>query len=292
VDLFSSCITLDTLTSDAFLADALGVALPPPAAPQPPSDEWTANFARALQIQHTRVREFLQSRRDRWRRISAQFTCQVEKLQAEVHALTVINESLRAGRGATVVVSRPYAQDPAATPGQGGDWETQKKRLLAELESDDPLDADSAERRLTIEEIIARTDRIIADKDHEIEELQHLLDTQSNSLGSLALGAAAVEQVFNQDEIIREERQRLKLLQEELREKLCRAEVEHATERARLARREAEIEEKLRAGESRRAAAAADVEALAPTGRPVRGRWRTQMGLTDDGPPDFERERV
>ena len=135
----------------------------------------------------------------------------------------------------------------AAPPADsGGDWETQKRRLLAELESDDQHDAESTERRLKIEEIVARTDKIIAEKNREIEELQHLLNNQSNSLGSLALGAAALEQVLDQDAIIREERQRLQQLQDECQDKLRQAEIELAMERARLARRDAEIEEKIR----------------------------------------------
>ncbi len=126
----------------------------------------------------------------------------------------------------------------------------------------------------------SRTDKIIAEKEREIAELKHLLDNQSSSVGSLAVGAAALEQVFDQDEIIREERQRLQQATEELREKLRKSEIDHAMERARLARREAEIEERLRNGDSR-PPAENNAEALAPTGRPVRGRWRTQMGLGD-----------
>src|SRR5208282_1663476 len=112
----------------------------------------------------------------------------------------------------------------------------------------------------------------IAEKNREIEELQHLLNNQSNSMGSLALGAAALEQVLDQDAIIREERARLQQMQNECQAKLRQAEVEIAQERARLARRDAEIEEKIRNADQRRTAAEADAEALAPTGRPVRGR--------------------
>ena len=85
---------------------------------------------------------------------------------------------------------------PAASPAEsGGDWESQKRRLLAELESDDHHDAESKQQRLKIEEVIARTDQIIAEKNREIEELQNLLNNQSNSLGSLAFGAAALGEV-------------------------------------------------------------------------------------------------
>ena len=77
------------------------------------------------------------------------------------------------------------------------------------------------------------------------------MDNQSSSVGSLAVGAAALEQVFDQDEIIREERQRLQQATEEFREKLRKSEIDHPMEPARLARREAEIEERLRNGDSR-----------------------------------------
>ena len=71
-------------------------ALSTASTPPEPTDGWTAHFARALQAQHARVREFLQAQRDRWRQIAAHFTRQIETLQAEVHALQATNEGLRA----------------------------------------------------------------------------------------------------------------------------------------------------------------------------------------------------
>jgi len=343
-----SFISIDKFTCDALPADALGAPLPvsneqpptavvQPATPSTPgtapelTDAWTANFARTLQAQHCRVREFLQAQRDRWRQITSHFTRQIETLQAEVHALQATNEGLRAEllarpttgdssevaedasrryqmalddirdlkarnaelqRQLTETQSATARRGAAALPADsGGDWEAQKRRLMAELESDDQHDAESTDRRLKIEEIVARTDKIIAEKNREIEELRNLLSNQSNSLGSLALGAEALEQVLDQDAIILEERQRLQQLQDECRGKLRQAEIELAMERARLARRDAEIEEKIRNADLHRSSADADAAALAPTGRPVRGRWRTQLGLTDDGPPESDRSR-
>jgi hypothetical protein len=306
VDLFSSYISVDTLTSDALLAEALSVPLPPvgavPASDEKSSqgDQWGETFALALKAQHTKIREFLDSRRERWQQIAIRFTEQIARLQTEIGALQAHNEELRAeaaaeretGKSGEVSSGRNMvpARHGDAAPDRG-DWEAQKRRILAELESDDHTDKGSSKRRLEIEEIITRTDRIVAEKDGEIEELKHLLNNQSGSFGALALGAAALEQVFDQDEIIREERERLRLAEDELREKLRVAEIEHAMERARLARREMEIEERLRNLESHRPAAELAADALAPTGRPVRGRWRTQLGLTDDDPPACERGR-
>jgi hypothetical protein len=341
----------DTCLGDAFPAAAQGAPLPQdffqapygsdqpltedrpsqvatPAAPIEGTDLWATTFTQTLQLQHARVREFLQGQRDRWQKIAAHFTRQIETLEAEVHAAQATNEGLRAelvlrpaedgsseaaddasrrylmamedirdlkARNAELQRQLQEAQAGAArrgavaAPSEGGDWEAQKRRLLAELESDAPDNSESTDRRLKIEEIIARTDKIIAEKNREIEELRLLLNDQSNSFGSLAVGAAALEEAFDQDAIVREERQRLQQLQNECRDKLRQAEIELAMERARVARREAEIEEKVRNAELLRPTE--EGEALAPTGRPVRGRWRTQLGLNDDGPPQAERSR-
>jgi hypothetical protein len=345
VEVQPSFISLDTFARDALPADAAGTPLPvssrQPAdaqqaalstagTPSEPNDAWTAHFARALQAQHARVREFLQAQRDRWQQIASHFTRQIESLQAEVHALQATNEGLRAellarpaegdqtelaadasrrylmavddirdlkARNAELqrqlleAQSAPAQRGAAASAASdaGADWETQKRRLLAELASDDRQDAESADRRLKIEEVVARTDAIIAEKNREIEELRQLLANQSTQIGSLASDAAALGQVLDQDAIVCEERKRLQQLQDEWRDKLRQAEIELAMERARLARRNAEIEEKLRNAESGRSPA--EPEALAPTGRPVRGRWRIQLGLTDDGPPASDRSR-
>ena len=304
----------------------------PSAAGTPPeaTDAWTDYFARTLQAQHARVREFLQARRDRWRQIAAHLTRQIETLQAEIHTLQATSEGLRVellahpGEGDKTELaedaSRRYllvlddirdlkarnaelqrqllaAQSQAArlggaaasaTSDKGSTWEAQKRRLLAELDSDDQHDAEATQRRSKIEEIVARTDKIIAEKNREIEELRQLLKDQSEGLGAPAQGAAAADQVLDKDATIREERKRLQQVQDECRDKLRPAEIELAMERARLARREAEIEEKLRQADLRRPSA--EAEALAPTGRPVRCRWRTQLGL-DDSPPESDRSR-
>jgi chromosome segregation protein len=292
-------------------------------------DEWSGAFARTLQTQHARIREFLESRSDLWRQVVARCELQIERLQSEIAELSTANDDLRE-QAASAVHSEPREErndnpdvskalgeirdlkarnselerqlrETSSAPRRSGqaappsdtatDWESQKRRLLAELESDEangPKDADSKQRRLQIEEVIARTDRVIAEKDREIQELKHLLSSQTGSLGGLAMGAAALDEVFNQDDIIREERGRLQQAQEELQQKLRKAEIDLATERARLARREAEIEERLRAEPK---PPEGDGEALAPTGRPVRGRWRTQLGLGDDKSTEGDRRR-
>ncbi len=126
------------------------------------------------------------------------------------------------------------------------DWERQKQQLLAALESDfDEDDPEEEEQRIQLEQVIARTDRLLAEKDREIAELKKLLDEQSSTWEGMALGAAAVADLLDKDEIVRQERENLKALQEQWKEKLRQAEVELSLERAKLARQKAEIDDKL-----------------------------------------------
>ena len=137
----------------------------------------------------------------------------------------------------------------AAHPGPvlGFDWEAQKRRLLAELEEDaDEQDSERVQERLTIEGAIEITDQVVAAKDQEIAELRGMLEQQAGNIGNLAIGAAAIAEVLDQDQLIQEERENLARLQNEWREKLRKAEMEMALERAHLARERAVLEEQAR----------------------------------------------
>jgi hypothetical protein len=288
------------------------------------NDAWTESFVRALQTQHGRVRTFLDQQRERWKLAEAELHAEIERLQAEAQDLRaqcdlLQNHSTVGSSEALDDANRRYqlalddlrqldlqnadlqrqlddgSLDPnvlaAALPALAGsvakvhDWEAEKRRILACLESDDAADeAAHANPRAKIEEVILRTDRIIAEKNREIAELKHMLETQSNSFGSLAVGAAALGEVLDMDSLIVEERTRLSMLQTDLQDKLRQAEIEISMERARLARREVEIEEKLRGLESRKVAAEPADATLPATSRSMRGRWRAQLGLGDDLP--------
>ena len=169
---------------------------------------------------------------------------------------------------------------PAA---QGQDWESLKKRMLAELEADSDTTAERKEEQLAIENTIRITDDIVAQKDREIEELKQVLSHQSDNLGSVAVGAAAVEEMFNQDELIRQERERLQQAQLEWREKLRQAEIDVSLERARIARERVELEEKLQALEAERAQNKhpGSGQPNEKGGKPSRGRWLERLGLKE-----------
>jgi hypothetical protein len=178
------------------------------------------------------------------------------------------------------------AAQPAPTPTDGRlDWEAQKRRLLQILEDDEDEDLD-AEQRVQMKDLIAKTDAALARKQAELDELRALLQAQSSAVGAVAVGAAAVEQVLNKDELILQERERLRLLQAEWQEKLRTAEVELSLERARLAREKAELAEQMRTLEAERAAHQEAVPPQEGKKQPPRGRWLAFLGLKDDPPAE------
>ena len=112
----------------------------------------------------------------------------------------------------------------------------------------------------------------------EIEELQRLLQDQSGNLGSVAVGAAALGEMFDQDEIIREERENLKQLQAQWEEKLRKAEIDLSVERAKIARERAELEERLHGGSPEEASEDDEEDGSGKGG----GRWLARLGLKDE----------
>ena len=156
-------------------------------------------------------------------------------------------------------------------------WEAQKAKILAALENESDDDPNAVQERMKIEEVVKKTDNMLADKEAEIQELQRLLEDQSNNLGSVAVGAAALGQMLDQDEIIREERENLKRLQQQWEEKLRKAEIDLSVERAKIARERAELEERLRGAKG------TDESSDVDEGSSRGGRWLARLGLKDEG---------
>ena len=152
-------------------------------------------------------------------------------------------------------------------------------RLTDVDESDEKSQAD----RLTIEGTIRMTDQIVADKERELVELRKLLEDQSSNIGGLAVGAAAIAGMLDGDELIKQERDNLKQMQEQMREQLKRAEIDISVERAKLARERAEVEEKLRAFETEKGKLPI-VKDSAPGDKRKGGggRWLSKLGLSGD----------
>ena len=171
-----------------------------------------------------------------------------------------------------------------AAVGGGSDWESMKQRMLAQLDDFDEGNEKEKADKLAIEQAIKVTDQVVADKEHELQELKRLLESQAQQVGEVAVGAAAVAQLLDTDELIRQERESLKKLQEGLREQLRKAEVDISLERAKLARERAELDEKLRGWESEKASLPAPGDASGDKGKKAGGRkWLTRLGLGESG---------
>jgi hypothetical protein len=166
-----------------------------------------------------------------------------------------------------------------ALPGRGFDWESEKRRILAALESDfDPSDPATRSERLKIENVLRSTEIALEGKDREIEHWKSRCEESDRAAGA-APNLAQNAQLLDADAIVQEERQRLRQLQSDMQEKLRLAEIELSMERARLARQRAELEEQMRPAES--ASAAESPAATAGQQRPARGRWLAKLGLTE-----------
>jgi len=89
--------------------------------------------------------------------------------------------------------------------------------MRADMEADfDESDPRKKPTKLTVQGAIKITDDVVAEKEHELQELRRLLDSQTQQVGEMAVGAAAVAQLLDTDELVRQERESLKRLQESL----------------------------------------------------------------------------
>lgn len=162
-------------------------------------------------------------------------------------------------------------------------WEERKAAILRQLhreDADEPLDATQRE---SLRDVVAKTDREIQRRDAEIAELQQLLEHQSTTVGeSVAVGAAAIAQMIDADDLVREEREKLQAIKSEWQDKLRQAEIDLSLERAKLARERRELEQRY-ADLERQLAEAAELKGEATaTDQPRRRRWLTQLGISEE----------
>ena len=187
----------------------------------------------------------------------------------EIRELKAKNDDLRQQAGRAEASSR---EEPLTTA-TGFDWEQQKLRLMQQLDSDfEAGGEDDKKTKLSIESTIRITDEVIAEKDRQIAELKALLEDNT-----VLSSEGAPSDVLDNDELIRQERERLSRLEEQWREKLRQAEIDISVERAKLARERSDFEAKLRTFE--------ESGGDAPSGKPTpkqSGRWLSRLGLKDD----------
>ena len=184
-----------------------------------------------------------------------------------------------------------------ATCNETMSWEERKQMMLRQMEAES-FDADAFVESLNgktsdenidpiqyVEELqneLDRRDKEVERREQQIQELQHLLDQQSETReGGIAIGAAAITEMYDADELVRDERERLQRMQEEWEEKFRQAEIEASLERAKLSRERQEVASKLADLEEQLAHAKRESRySMTDEGAGSR-RWLAKLGLAE-----------
>lgn len=226
---------------------------------------------------------------------------QVFDLEAVVEELKRQNSDLASQLASRCVESSISTGESVAN--ETLSWEERKQMILNQMEADsfdaesfiadlgvsradEALDPDALDPIRYVQQLqteLNRREEELQEKDQQVSELQHLLDQQSETRsGGIAIGAAAITQMFDADELVREERERLQQLQDEWEEKFRQAEIEASLERAKLSRERQEVARKLCELEEQLADAQRDARTASQpdAGVPSR-RWLAKLGLAE-----------
>ncbi len=179
-------------------------------------------------------------------------------------------------------LAAPRAQASTSADAGGMDWESQKRRMLASLEgAADDRDPAREEELASITNTIQITDAVVAEKDEQIRRLQaQLVEAAVPPIVDDQSHEAAVSELVDQDEVIKEHRRRIAQLQQELEDKLRAAELELSVERAKIARQRAELDQLKVDLDAVRKNLPSHGTAAAP--QLPKKRWLSKLGLTGD----------
>lgn len=173
--------------------------------------------------------------------------------------------------------------DPVTAPTGDWNWETQKQRLLAQLEGFDDSCPQQAGDKLTVAGAINLTDQIVTEKDKEIAELKKQLETQSGASTDVVSNDHAIAELLDHDPVILTEREKLRAIQAEWRSKLREAEIDLSVERATIARERTRLDEQMEAFQKQQAE---NQQLESPLNRQTNvaqssgRRWLAKLGLT------------
>ncbi len=159
-------------------------------------------------------------------------------------------------------------------------WEQRKRLILQQLENETAAanPEEYQNHRNEVEAILRTTQCEIERREQEITELKSIIEQQSNTREGVAIGAAAIAQMIDSDELVLAEREKLAAIQKEWEAKLREAEIEMSLERAKLSRERAELEERLRKPDAVKPASTETSSSA--DGKPVR-RWLEHLGLRE-----------
>lgn len=216
------------------------------------------------------------------------------ELEDQVYDLEQQNSDL-----ASQVANQTVQETVSVDAGEALSWEDRKQLILQQMEQDS-FSADQFVSSLQQEQqTLAQQDPAglldqlrnemdqhaeeLARRDEEIRDLRHLLDQQSETReGGLAIGAAAVAQAMDADELVQQERERLQELQQEWEEKFRQSEIEMSLERAQLSRERQTLSQKQADLEVQLEQLKRDAKYATADGTPPARKWLAKLGLSEE----------
>ena len=226
------------------------------------------------------------SRNDCWQVSSPNSGADTSKLTAELANLKQQNSELASQLAeAQSSLHNPPHLYLSTLNQESMTWEQRKKLIMQQFENESAAEnhTEQSHNRIEIEEVLRSTQAEIDRRDKEIAELKSIVEQQSNTHEGVAIGAAAIAQMLDSDELVMLEREKLVTIQREWESKLREAEVQISTERAKLSRERVELESqtrKLAEHVVNLPPQATSVMETKADGKPVR-RWLEHLGLRD-----------
>ncbi|MGB7326273.1 MAG: hypothetical protein WBD31_15470 [Rubripirellula sp.] len=237
---------------------------------------------------------------------------QIEMMRLEVdelaiHLRTVENENdelrqqnsdLAAQLAASNV--RSTLSNPQSSTSDALTWDERKALILQQMEAEtfdaqvfvDELQSERESEAESpaefVESLVSQLRKCESDlkkRDDEIGELRCLLEQPCEIRGpGEVVGAAAIAQMIDADELVLLERQRLQQLQAEWEDKFRRSEIDASLERAKLSRERQELANKTLRLEEQIEHLQREARQTEESGSSSSRRWMVKLGLTDDTP--------
>ena len=165
-------------------------------------------------------------------------------------------------------------------------WEERKLMILRQLETDTDSGSGqiSEDEVADIHQMLETTNAEISRRDQEIEELREIVRMQSEARDGVAIGAAGIAQILDNDELLQQERQKLREIQEEWEAKLRQAEIDLSMERAKIARERLALEKQIEELNRNRSESQSNSECNSQTAQAGKEknrerRWLAMLGL-------------
>lgn len=226
--------------------------------------------------------------------LDPEYQRRILQLEDQVYDLEQQNSDL-----ASQLASQTVQETVSADAGYALSWEERKQLILEQMEQDS-FSADEfvsslqeEKQQLAKHDPAGLLDELRTEMDcqasellrreQEIQELRHLLDQQSETRqNGTAIGATAVAQLIDADELILQERQRLQQLQQEWEAKFRQGEIEMSLERAQLSRERQELAKKQSDLELQLEQIRQEAKHVDPTGSQPTRKWLAKLGLSDE----------